>query len=71
MKQPMIETYVFGTDFVAMKHVMEALCSICYKILMVGVHLSEWSYAYGDNISIINNIQRPELNLRKKSNSIC
>ena len=40
-RQPMIETYVFGTDFVAMKHVMEALCSICYKILMVGVHLSE------------------------------
>jgi len=29
------------------------------------------SYIYGDNMSVIHNTQRPELTLKKKSNSVC
>ena len=38
-KQPTIETSVFGVEFVAMKHVMEALYGIHYKLRMMGVPL--------------------------------
>ena len=58
-KQPTIETYVFCVDFVALKHVMESLRGILYKLLIMGVHLSVWSYVYGYNMSVIHNTQRP------------
>ena len=45
--QPTIETSVFGAGFVVLKHVMEALCGILYKLLMVCVPLSGYSYVYG------------------------
>ena len=38
---------------------------------MMGVPFSVCSYGYGDNMSVINNIQRPESTLRKKSKYIC
>ena len=31
-KKPTIETYAFGAEFVAMKHVMEALHGISYNL---------------------------------------
>jgi hypothetical protein len=36
----------------------------------MGVARSGHSYIYGDNMSVINNTQRPE-SMLKKSNSIC
>jgi hypothetical protein len=36
-RQPTIETSVFGTEFVAMKHGIEALRGLCYKLRMMGV----------------------------------
>ena len=38
-KQPMIEKYVFGADFVALKHMILALRGIFYKLRMMGVPL--------------------------------
>ena len=35
------------------------------------VPISGPSYIYGDNMSIIHNLSRPESVLRKKSNSVC
>ena len=70
-KQHIIETSVFGADFVALKHVMKALRGIQYKLLMMVMHYSGFSYVHGYNISVIHKIQRPESTLRKKSNSIC
>ena len=69
-KQPMIETYAFGADFVALKHVMEALYGIRYKIRMIGVPLYGYSYVYGNNTSVIQNTPRPESTLRNELNSI-
>ena len=70
-KQPTIETSIFGAEFVAMKHGMEMLRGIRYKLRMMGVPISGPSYIYGDNMSVIHNTQRPELVLKKKSNQIC
>ena len=70
-RQPTIETSVFGAEFVTMKHGVETLCGIRYKLRMMGVPIDGPSYVYGDNMSVINNTQKPESVLKKKSNSIC
>ncbi|KAI2502389.1 Reverse transcriptase (RNA-dependent DNA polymerase) [Fragilaria crotonensis] len=70
-KQATIETSVFGAEFVAMKHGMEALRGLQYKLRMMGVPIDGPSFIYGDNMSVIHNTQRPESTLKKKSNSVC
>ena len=50
---------------------MEVVRGLQYKLRMMGVPLSGPTYAYGDNMSVIHNTQRPESMLKKKSNSIC
>ena len=70
-KQPTIETSVFGAKFVAMKHGMETLQGLRYKLHMMGVPILGLSYIYGDNMPIIHNMQCPESTLKKKSNEIC
>ena len=70
-KQATIESSVFGAEFIAMKTGVEALRVIRYKLCMMGVPLTGPTYIYGDNMSVIYNTSRPELTLKKKSNSIC
>ena len=70
-KQATIESAVFGAEFVAMKHGVETLRGIRYKLRMMGVEVSGPSYVYGDNMSVIHNTSKPESTLKKKSNSIC
>ena len=70
-KQPTLETSVFGAEFVAMKHGIETLRGLRYKLRMMGVPVSGPSYVYGDNKSQVTNSTRPESTLQKKCNSIC
>ena len=37
----------------------------------MGIPISGPSYIYGDNMSVIHNLSRPESVLRKKTNSVC
>jgi hypothetical protein len=70
-RQLTIETSVFGAKFVAMKHGIETLRGLRYKLQMMGVPLTGPSFIYGDNKSQVTNSSRPELTLKKKCNSIC
>eukprot|EP00804_Cyclotella_cryptica_P016148 CCRYP_004244-RA/>CCRYP_004244-RA protein AED:0.29 eAED:0.30 QI:0/-1/0/1/-1/1/1/0/331 len=70
-KQSTVETSVFGAEFCAMKHCIENLLGIRYKLHMLGVPIKGPSYVYGDNMSIVTNMSKRESTLRKKSNSIC
>ncbi len=70
-QQPTIETSVFGAEFVAMKHGIEMLRGLRYKLHMMGVPLTGPTYIYGDNESQVTNSSRPESTLKKKCNSIC
>jgi hypothetical protein len=70
-RQVTIETSVFGAEFVAMKHGMETLRGLRYKIRMMGVPLSGPTYIYCDNKSQVTNSSRPESTLKRKCNSIC
>ncbi len=68
-QQATIETSVFGAEFVAMKHSIETLRGLRYKIRMMGIPLSGPTYIYGDNKSQVTNSSRPESTLKKKCNS--
>jgi hypothetical protein len=50
---------------------MEAGRALRYKLRMMGIHIEEPLYCYGENMSVICNTQKPEPTLKKKSNSIC
>ncbi|KAL7502891.1 hypothetical protein ACHAXN_000764, partial [Cyclotella atomus] len=63
--QSTIETSVFGAKFCAMKHGIENLRGIRYKLRMMGVPIDGAARIFGDNMSV------PELTLKKKSNSVC
>ena len=54
-----------------MKQGIDALQGLRYKLRMIGIPISGPFYIYGDNMSVIHNTFRPELVLRKKSNSVC
>ena len=64
-KQSTIETSTFGAECMSMKVAMETAQVIRYKICMRGVPLTEPTYMYGDNMSVIHNTQRPESTLKK------
>ena len=66
----MIETSVFGAEFVAMKVGIEYIRGLWYKLRMMGVPITGPAFVYGDNMSVIHNTQLPESTLKKKSNQI-
>jgi hypothetical protein len=70
-RQAMVETSVFGAEFVAMKHGVETLRGLRYKLRMIGVPISGPSYIYGDNMSVVKNTTKPESTLNKQSNQLC
>jgi hypothetical protein len=70
-KQATIETSVFGAEFVAMKHNIEKLRGLRYKLCMMGIPLTGPSFIYGNNKSQVTNLTKPESTLKKKCNSIC
>jgi hypothetical protein len=59
-RQPTIETSVFGTKFVAMKHGIKTLRGLRYKLQMMGVPLTRPSFIYGDNKSQVTSSTDPE-----------
>ena len=54
-----------------MKHGVEALRGLRYKLRMMGVEVDGPTYVYGDNMSVIHNTLKPQSMLKKKPNSIC
>ena len=53
------DIYVFGAEFVVMKHGIETLRGLRYKLRMMDVSISGPSFIYGDNMYVIHNPQRP------------
>ena len=62
---------MFGAEFSALRHGIENLHGNRYKLRMMGIPINGPSYVYGDNMSVVTNVSRPESTLKKKSNSIC
>jgi hypothetical protein len=70
-KQSMVETSVFAAEFCTMRHGTENLHGIRYKLRMMGIPVKGASYVYGDYMSVVTNLSKPDSTLKKKSNSIC
>ena len=70
-KHSTVERSIFGAKFFTMKQDIYALRGLRCKLRMMGIPISGPLYIYGDNMSVVHNISRPELVLRKKSNSVC
>jgi hypothetical protein len=70
-RQPTVESSVFGAEFVAMKNGIETCRGLRYKMRIMGVTLSGPTFVYGDNMYVVQNTQRTEYVLKKKSNSMC
>jgi hypothetical protein len=64
-KQATIETSVFGAEFVAIKHGIEKLRGLRYKLRMMGIPLTGPSFIYGDNKSQVTNSTRPKSTLKR------
>jgi hypothetical protein len=56
-----IETSVFGAELVAMKHRIEKLQGLCYKLHMMRIPLTGPSFIYADNDLQVTNSTIPEL----------
>ena len=54
-----------------MKHGIEKLRGLRYKLRMMGIPLTGPSYKFGDNKSQVTNATIPESTLKKKYTSIC
>jgi hypothetical protein len=58
-KQNAIESSSFGSEFVALKTVMEKLRGLCYKLQMMGFEIDGPTYAFGDNMPVVKNTSAP------------
>jgi hypothetical protein len=58
-KQNTIESLNFGSEFVALKTVMEKLRGLRYKLHMMGFQIDGPTYAFGDNMSVVKNTHQP------------
>jgi hypothetical protein len=68
--QTMVETSTFGSEFVAMRILVEMLEAMRYKLRMLGVPIDGPSNVFCDNKSVVTNSTIPTSTLKKKYNSI-
>ena len=61
---------MLGAEFVALDIGIEKLRVFLYKLLIMVVPILLPSLIYGDNMSVIRNIQRSDSTLKKNPNSI-
>ncbi len=68
--QNTVEASTFGSEFIAMRIMVEMLESIRYKLRMFGIAIDGAANVFCDNKSVITNSTVPTSTLKKKHNSI-
>lgn len=69
-KQTTIETSSFGSEFMALKQATEYVRGLRYKLRAMGIPVTNCTYIYGDNQSVLVNATVPHSQLKKKANSV-
>ena len=69
-RQNTVESSTFGSEFIAMKTAVELLQALRHKLRWFGVPIDGPVNVFGDNESVINSAQKPEVTLSKKHNGI-
>ena len=62
----MVETSVFGAEFMAVKQLIDAQRGLWYRLKMMVISISGPSHE--DNMSVIQNMSRPKSVIKKKNN---
>lgn len=68
--QSTTESSTFGSEFVAMRIMVELLESLRYKLRMMGIPTDGPANVFCDNKSVVTNATVPTSTLKKKHNSI-
>jgi hypothetical protein len=68
--QSTVESSTFGSEFVALRILVEMLEALCYKLRMFGIPIDGPTNAFCDNKSVVTNSPVPTFTLKKKHNSI-
>ena len=66
-KQGSCKISTFGSEFVAMRQCCEYVRGLRYKLRMMGFHVNNPAFIYGNNQSVLWNTTIPESSLKKKS----
>ena len=69
-KQTLVETSIFESKFMAMKHYMEYIHGLQFKLQIMGIIINGPAFVHNDNQSVLANTTGPDSALKKKSNSI-
>ena len=69
-KQNTVESSTFGSEYVAMRIVIEKIKALRYKLRMMGVPLDGPASIFADNESVVKSSMNPESTLSKKHVSI-
>lgn len=70
-RQNTVESSTFGSEFVALRLVTDAIEGLRYKLRMMGVSIDGATNVFCDNESVVRNSTAPESTLKKKHNAIC
>jgi len=68
--QSTVETSTFGSEFIAMRILVEMLEGLRYKLRMFGIPIDGPANVFCDNKSVVTNATIPTSTLKKKHNSI-
>jgi len=68
--QNTVESSTFGSEFIAMRILVELLESLRYKLRMMGIPIDGPVNTFCDNKSVVTNATTPTSTLKKKHNSI-
>ena len=69
-KQTSCETSSFVSELYAMKHATDYVKGFCYKLRMMGIHVEDPPFIFGNNHSVLANTTMPESILKKNTKSI-
>ena len=65
-QQNTVETSTFGSELIAARIAVEMIEGLRYKLRMMGVPIDGATNFFCDNNSVVQNVSRPESQLKKK-----
>ena len=69
-RQATVESSTFGSESVAMRHAIDTIEGLRYKLRMMGVPIDGATQVFCDNDAVVKSTTRPESTLKKKHNAI-
>jgi hypothetical protein len=69
-KQATVETATYGSEFVAARTCVEQIMDLRTTLRYLGVRVSDKSFMFGDNESVVNSSIKPEAKLHKRHNAL-